>query len=109
MSIVALITNLLVSPVIPAIMLLSLLTGIIPLPLFAIPAKLLLQFQLSVVNFFSGIDWCVFDFGSASKFALLLYVPIIAGAALLKRLTKHSFRPTYALDNSPKYGKIYSC
>ena len=98
MSLVALATNLIVSPVIPAIMLLSLLTGIIPIPLFAVPAKLLLDFQLAVVNYFSNISWCALDFGETSKFALLLYIPIIAGALLLKRLTKHSFRPTYALE-----------
>ena len=98
MSLVALITNLVVSPVIPAIMLLSLLTGIIPIPLFSVPAKLLLKFQLVAVNYFSGIDWCTFDFGEFSKYALLLYIPIVIGALLLKRLTGHSFRPTYALE-----------
>ena len=96
MSLVSLLTNLIVSPIIPAIMLLSLLTGIIPIPLFAVPAKLLLQLQLVVVNFFSSIDWCTFDFGGASKFALLLYIPITLGAIILKRLTKHRFCPTYA-------------
>lgn len=98
MSLVALITNLIVSPAIPAIMLLCLLAGILPLPLFSIPAKLLLQFQLIIVNYFSGIDWCTIDFGDFSKFALLLYVPVFAGATVLKRLTGHNFRPTYALE-----------
>lgn len=98
MSLVALITNLVVSPVIPVVMLLSLLTGIVPIPLFAFPAKLLLKFQLVVVNYFSGIDWCTLDFGATSKLALLLYIPTVTGALLLKRLTKHSFRPTYALE-----------
>jgi len=98
MSLVALITNLIVSPVIPVIMLLSLLTGIMPLPIFAVPAKFLLQFQLAAVEFFSGINWCTFDFGELSKFAPLLYIPIIVGATILKRLTRHRFCPVYALE-----------
>lgn len=95
MSIVALITNLLVSPLIPAIMLLSLLAGILPLPLFGFLAGQLLRYQLAVVNYFSGIDWCVVEFGALSKFALALYIPIVIGAIILKRLTRHSFRPTW--------------
>ena len=49
-----------------------------------------------LLDFFSSIDWCTFDFGGASKFALLLYIPITLGAIILKRLTKHRFCPTYA-------------
>ncbi len=95
MSIVALLANLLVSPVIPAIMLLSLLAGIIPFPVFGFLARLLLRYQLLIVNYFSGIKWCTFDYGDKSRFALLLFIPIIIGAIILKRITKHSFRPTW--------------
>ena len=95
MSIVALITNLLVSPVIPAIMLGSLLAGIFPLSIFGFLARQLLKYQLRIVDFFGGIDWCVVEFGELSKFALLLFIPILVGALVLKRSTKHSFRPTW--------------
>ena len=95
MSIVALITNLLVSPVIPAIMLVSLLAGIFPLSIFGFLARQLLKYQLRIIDFFSGIDWCVVEFGELSKFALLLFIPILVGALVLKRSTKHSFRPTW--------------
>lgn len=95
MSIVALATNLLVSPVIPVIMLLSLLAGIIPIPLFGFLVRQLLKYQLQIVDYFSSIKWCTFDYGDLSRFALLLFIPIIIGAIILKRVTKHSFRPTW--------------
>lgn len=111
-SVIGLVGNILVTPAIPAVMLLSSLSIALPAPLVAIAVladKVILSYQLWVIHGLSNIPWASASAPSDQPASLLLYLPILAVVIVLWRRTGHSFRPVPTLDKSQEYGKIYTC
>ena len=111
-SIIGILANILVTPIIPCIMMLTLLSGTLPIviasPLVFLD-NVMLSYQITIIQNLSSIKWAVIEFGAKQPYVFLLYIPIMALSFALKRRTRHCFKPSLALDNSPKYGKIYPC
>ena len=111
-SIVGLLANILVTPVISTVMLLTFLSGIAPTilaKLLVIPNNAILSYQILVIEQLGKIKWASFNIDSSQPVVFALYLPIIAFLWLLIRRTQYSYRPVLSLDKSPKYGKIYTC
>ncbi len=110
-SIVSIVSNLLVTPPVSTIMALTFFVGVCPLRIspFIIANRLLLSYQIGVINWLSGIKWAVMSIPAQTPLCFLLYVPVILIIYTLKWRTNYSYRPRLALDKSPKYGRIYSC
>ena len=106
-SLVGVFVVLIISPTIPIIMLLSVLSTI--LPPIAYVTKPLIDFNLFVISTISENSWAVFDFPTNNPYIFLIYIPVIIVFAWLKNRTKYDFRPRYTLEKSREYGKIYSC
>ena len=112
MSIIGLLANILVTPVISVVMLLTFLTGSSPAFLASfiiIPNSAILSYQIAVIEQLSQVKWATFNIETSQPIVFMLYVPILLLLGLLILRTKHSYRPVLALDKSPKYGKIYPC
>jgi competence protein ComEC len=97
----AILANVLITPTIPLVMLLTFLTGLTSWVPFAFIAGLLTQLHLNIIDFIASIPWVSLDLGEQNVAIFLLYIPIVALVLLLKWRTGHSFRPSYA--------KIYTC
>jgi len=111
-SVISILANILITPIIPVIMALSFLIGILPAAMIAPLAALdncLLGYQIFTIQNLSQINWATMEIGAGHPAVFLAYIPIVAAMMLVKRSARYSFRPTYALDNSLEYGKIYSC
>jgi competence protein ComEC len=112
LSIVGVIGNIFVTPLISTTMFLSLSASVLPRVLAAAVAWLdggILSYQIAVIGQLSAIKWATISIIPKSPASLLLYFPIFVITLILWRVTKHSYRPTPALDNRQKYGKIYAC
>jgi competence protein ComEC len=97
----ALVSNVLITPTIPALMLCVFLLGITRfLPLVFVSQKIL-EFQIFIIDSIASLPWAGFDFGAGDSLAFLLYIPIIASLLFLRWRTRYSYRPSYA--------KIYAC
>ena len=109
-SIIGILANNIVTPIIPAIMALTFLIGITPgfAPVVLI-CKIMLAFQIAVIDVLSRAKWATVSIGSGSPLILVMYIPIVLLMLFLKSRTKYSFRPRYVLDKIPEYGKIYTC
>ena len=99
--ILALVANVLVTPAIPFAMLGTFLLGITHLPPLVFLTKQILAFQLAVINYLAAIPWASIDLGTENPLVFLSCIPILALLLLLKRVTRYSYRPSYA--------KIYAC
>ena len=117
-SILGLISNLLVSPSIPVVMLLSVLSVVLaPVPgledLIVAATKTLLRFHLAVIEKLASLKFGYFSLESGNILAFLLVLVPILLFLYLKLRTKFDFRPLYVrppiLEKSRKYGRIYSC
>ena len=109
-SIIGIMANIIVTPLIPPIMALTFISGVAPaITPIAFVCKMLLTCQIFAVNNLSKIWWAVMSVGSGNGLVFLAYVPVILLTYCLKRCTKYSYRPQYDLDKTPEYGKIYSC
>ena len=106
-SLVGILAGLLITPTVPSVMLLTLLSAIVSIIKY--PAGLLLKLHLLIIGYLSKIPWAstVIDAGDAKIFAV--YLPLFVIFIWLKYSTHHDFRPRHALDKIPEYGKIYPC
>lgn len=107
--ILALLANVLISPTIPFVMLGTLLLALTHLAPIVFITQKILAFQQFVVDSIAAQSWASFEIGLGQGYVFLLYIPLLAAILLLKWRTKHSFRPSYELAESPDYGKIYTC
>ena len=107
-SIIGILANIIVTPIIPAIMALTFLIGIAPgFAPVALICKIMLAFQIAAIDVLSKAKWATVSIVSGSP--LMMYIPIVLLMLFLKSRTKYSFRPRYVLDKIPEYGKIYTC
>ena len=102
----AIIANLLVSPLIAPTMLLTFLVGLTTFAPLVWPTQALLKVQIAIVNHLADVPWGSVEIGENNPLVFLVWPIIIAVAILMFRLTQHSYRPVYALEKSPKNGKI---
>ena len=102
----AIIANLLVSPLIAPTMLLTFLAGLTTFVPLVWLTQALLKVQISVVNYLADVPWGSVEIGKNNPLVFLVWPIIIAAAILMLRLTQHSYRPVYALEKSSKNGKI---
>lgn len=109
-SIIGILANIIVTPIIPAIMALTFLIGIAPgFAPVALICKTMLAFQIAAIDVLSKAKWATVSIVSGSPLILMMYIPIVLLVLFLKSRTKYSFRPRYVLDKIPEYGKIYTC
>ncbi|MBQ1564241.1 ComEC/Rec2 family competence protein [Candidatus Saccharibacteria bacterium] len=117
-SVLGLVSNLLVSPSIPVVMLLSVLCVIFaPViglgDLLIIVTKALLGFHLTVIEKLASLKFGYFSLESGNILTLLLVLIPTLLFLYLKLRTKFDFRPLYVrpplLEKSRKYGRIYLC
>ena len=97
----AVLANVLVTPTIPLVMLLTFLLGITAWSPLAFLAGMLIQLHLNIIDYIASIPWASLNVGGQNTAIFALYIPVLIMILLLKRSTKHSFRPSYA--------KIYTC
>ncbi len=102
----ALLANLLVSPLIAPTMLLTFLTGLIGFPLLAWLTSLLLKLQISIVGFLAKVPWGSIEISQYDARVFLVWPLIIAAAIIMFHATQHRYRPAYTLEKSQKNGKI---
>ena len=102
----AIIANLLISPLIAPTMLLTFLAGLTTLPLLGWLVSVLLKIQITIVEYLASIPWASMDIAPHDARVLLLWPAIIILAVATFCITRHSYRPTYALEKSSKNGKI---
>lgn len=107
-SAVGIFVCLIIAPTIATAMLLILLSGTIFAGI-APMAEMLIRIHLALIKWVAGIPWASMNIAPNNPVVLFFLVPVIVLFITLKCVTKYDFRPRYALDNSPKYGKIYSC
>lgn len=107
-SAVGIFVGIIIVPTIAVAMLLILLSGTI-FSSIAPLAEALLRVHLALIAIVADVPWASMNIPPNNPLVLMMIVPVIVIFLLLKRVTKYDFRPRYALDNSPKYGKIYSC
>ena len=107
-SAVGIFVSLIITPTIAAAMLLFLLSGTIFSPI-APMAEMLIRIHLALISWVAEIPWASMNVAPNNPMVLLVFIPVAVLFIILKCVTKYDFRPRYALDNSPKYGKIYSC
>ena len=115
-SILGIFMSLLVTPLIPPVMLLTLLAGCISLlgfaplaTILALPAEFLASLQLNTVRLFAAFPWITYELPAENPLIWLIYIPLIALAILLWRITKHHFKPLYAQSDALDYDRIYTC
>ena len=107
--ILALVSNILITPTIPLVMFGTILLAITRLNPVVFVVQKIISFQQFIVGNVASQSWASFDFGAGQGAVFLIYLPILAVIILLKWRTKHSFRPSCELAESPDYGKIYLC
>ncbi len=91
----AIIANIIVTPTIPIVMLMSFLSGITQFFPFVFVADKILAFQIASVDALANIPWATIDLPANNMAIFLFFVPILALLFWLKYRTKHSFRPSY--------------
>ena len=95
-SLLAILANVLVSPTISFVMLLTVLAGVTAFPPFAFLASVITQFHLTVIEFIANIPWAAIDFRPNNPLVFFLYFPILIVLIVLKQVTRHSYRCNYA-------------
>jgi ComEC/Rec2-related protein len=117
-SIIGLISNLLISPSIPLVMLLSLLAVIFsPVrglgDFIVFVATHLLRLHIFIIEKLSSLKFGFIELENGNTATLLLFLVPIILFVFLKLRTKFDFRPLFVrpplLEKSQKYGRIYSC
>lgn len=93
LSILSLVANVLVVPLIPLAMLLTFCGGLIGIlcPLFAWPAIWLLDYICQVVHLLSGISWASIELSISTSVFIAIYALICAVAFVLWRVTKYDY------------------
>lgn len=107
-SVIGIVVGLIITPTISIVMLLVFFAGTF-CPSAAILASAFLKFHLGLIDIAAKQPWSALEVSPENPAIFLLYLPIVAVFIYLKLKTKHDFRPRYALDKSPEYGKIYPC
>ncbi|MBQ8156860.1 ComEC/Rec2 family competence protein [Candidatus Saccharibacteria bacterium] len=109
-AVLGLLSNLLVTPIIPAVMLLAFLAGLTPhlVPLNFILNRIL-QAQLFVIEHINDVPWATVEVAPQQPQFLALYLVVVLLVSSLKIITKYDYRPRYGLEKSADYGKIFLC
>lgn len=95
---VAIITNLLVLPLVPLAMLFTFIAGIasavVPFAatIISLPATWLLGYMINVVNYFAGLPWAVTIINIGFAGVVICYIVIALAALYLSRVTKYNLR-----------------
>lgn len=84
-SFISILANILISPTLAFTMLATFLTGLLPNPLTAFVAHLLVQYHIKVANFFAEQTAFLLTIDKNNSLVFLLYLPIIATYLLLRR------------------------
>ena len=109
-AVLGILSNILVTPFIPIVMMLSFALSLrLSLFLLIFILEKILWLQLFVVDWISDIPWSIFQLESGKVIYLAIYLPILLLILLVKWHTKYDYRPRYTLDKSQEYGKIFLC
>lgn len=101
---IALLTNLLILPLVPLAMLLTFLAGVggIILPglatMIGVPAQMLLTYMTSVVDYFAGLSWAQTTIEMQSWMVWVAYAVIIAACVYLWRATNYNLRDSNIVE-----------
>ena len=102
----AIVANLLVSPLIAPTMLFTFLTGLTAFPPLTWLTSILLKIQITIVDYLANISWASMEIGKYDARVFLILPIIFIAAIVMFRASHHSYRPVYALEKSQKNGKI---
>ncbi len=93
LSVLSLVANVLVVPLIPLAMLFTFCGGLIGMlcPLFAWPAIWLLDYICQVVHFLSGVSWASVEVSISTSVFIAIYALICIVAFVLWRVTKYDY------------------
>ena len=105
----ALVSNILISPLVSPTMLLGLIVGILDISALAGLLKVITDIQLYIVNTIASIPWSSHELSLNWLGIAIAYAVIILATIILKRVAKYSYKPCYALEKIPDYDKIYAC
>lgn len=103
-SIVAILANLLVLPLVPLAMLLVFMTGISTLAIAPLGELLgavstwLLQYMIWVAELFAGVPWALLEVRLRPAAAIGMYVALILGCLYIWRVTHYSLRDTNLVE-----------
>jgi len=98
LSNVAIVSNILVLPLVPLGMLLTFIAGLgsLLLPSIAVftamPASLILQYSVSVTEYLAGLPWVISSINLSWWGVALCYVVIVAACIYMWRVTKYNLR-----------------
>ena len=105
----AIISNVLITPTIPIVMLLTFVTGIVNIVPIVFVLSKLLDFQQMIVDWISAIPWANLELASSDARVFLLYIIVGILIVLLKWRTGYQYAPDYRVKPPPDYDKIYTC
>ena len=102
-SVVAIVSNLLVLPLVPIAMLLSFFAGVSVMvfgivPLLAMPAQLLLGYMVKVIEVTSGFSWSQVEVGLPLIGVIMWYAVIVAACVYMKFATKFNLRTSSIIE-----------
>ena len=83
-SLISVLANLLISPTLALTMLLTFLTGLLPNPVTALGAHLLVQYHMKVANFLADQSAFLISIEKNNPLVFLLYLPILLAYCYLK-------------------------
>ncbi|MDO4219614.1 MAG: ComEC/Rec2 family competence protein [Candidatus Saccharibacteria bacterium] len=98
-SVAGIIVGLIISPTIALVMALTLLSGTF-LPFLAVALEVVIRIHLFLIDYAASIPWVAIELPPGNILILLIYVPLLVFLVFIKRITRFSFRPRYALDKS---------
>ena len=93
----AIVSNILISPTISVVMLLTLLTGITGLIPLAFLMNGLVSLHLFIVDKIASLSWAAIELPANNPAIFMIYLILILPMIYLKSKTGHSYRPSYAI------------
>ena len=108
-SLLALLSNIIITPIIPMTMLLTTIVGITMLAPIAFILSKILEFQLFVIDKIATVPWSSFELPKNNPKVFFVFIVIIIALLVIEKLTHYSYRPCYASAKESNYDKIYAC
>ncbi|MBQ9029479.1 ComEC/Rec2 family competence protein [Candidatus Saccharibacteria bacterium] len=110
-SFISVLANILISPTLALTMLLTFLTGLIPNPLTAFAAHLLVQYHIRVASFFADQTAFLLTIDKNNALVFLLYIPIATAYLYLRRANQsklpHNMLQKPLTSKPPPAGKFF--
>lgn len=110
-SFISILANILISPTLALTMFLTFLTGLLPNPLTAFAAHLLVQYHIKVASFFADQTAFILTIDKNNTAVFMLYLPIVAVYLYLRRVNQSKLphnMPQKPLTSKPPPAERFS-